>query len=189
MTRVKALTDRERGDLARLSRVISKAVDGGLERALRLAHDFDAMGHQTNTSDGTGRGSSGPSDPTAATVLRLNGARTDDDPDRWRTEPVMYPPLIAAARQLITAAQRLENCMDRVTAHSHADPENVNREEFCANPNCHEVIRTPTGDYPLSDRCSPCHWYRAEKGIDAPASVIADRLRKREERAKAKDTA
>ena len=76
----------------------------------------------------------------------------------------------------------VENAMDRVLAHSHADPENVSSEQFCKNPNCHEVIYTGTGDYPNLDWCVPCYRYRTEHNIGAPAATIAERNRKREQR-------
>ena len=181
---LKPFSERERSDFARLARFITKASSGSLDRALRLARDFDSLGHQPNTGDNAGRSSNGPADPTGNAVMRLNGARTDQDRDQWRTEAVMYAPLLAAARRFLIEAQTLENAMDRVTAHSLANPENVNREEHCANPNCFEVIYTGTGDYPVVDRCLPCHRHRTEHGVDAPAAVIAERLRGRERRAK-----
>ena len=63
------------------------------------------------------------------------------------------------------------------------DPGNVAREIHCANANCMESIYSGTGDFPIMDRCLPCHAYYVEHGHEAAAAVIAARLRKRSERA------
>ena len=97
--------------------------------------------------------------------------------------------------QLALAAKRSRRRLERVLAdladirrHMHTmitptsiDP-SIGAEEQCANPNCPDIVRTPRGDLPLTSRCGPCHRYRVERGMDASARVIAERMRKRSER-------
>lgn len=182
MTRIRNLSDRERAEFSRLARVTDKAAQGELDRVLLLAYDFDSAYPSTG---GEGRRSPGPSDPTASTVLRHNAARSDADGDQWRSPPAYFARMVAAARQLVKAMERLEAVMGDVTRHSMADPDNVAKEVYCRNPNCFDVIYTGTGDYPLVDWCPPCYRWRTEHGVEAPATVIAERGRGRERRATA----
>lgn len=136
----------------------------------RKLAEYEAKGWPDTTNNETGRNPVGE---------HPRGLSPQPDPiaQRRRAHDIELGRVITWAR---TARAHLEWIINP----SNPDLRRHGRTEHCRNPWCGDVIRTPDGDLPNTDRCPPCHRWRTEHGSDAPARVIAERLRKRAERQK-----
>jgi hypothetical protein len=142
-----------------------------------------------------GRQPGAVSDPTGQAVVnaerRTRPPGEEVDPDAtnerhagWDDQAAARWPieLAMAARRLEAAALLVEKLMDRIDSQTVQDR---HQPVQCKQQGCDVVIETKLSEYALNPNCPDCYrWLVKHDATMVPATVLADRRRKRTQRAR-----